>query len=145
MAGPFETTKDGIEAQFGTNHVGHFLLTRELIPVIKKAENARIVNLSSIAHKFSPSGGILSLEETNSEKSMNNWTRYGQSKLANILFTVGLDKRFGDKIFCNSVHPGFVATNLNNNGSARASAIMGTMINVFANLFALSAFQGPLQ
>ncbi|KAJ3349428.1 hypothetical protein HDU91_006391 [Kappamyces sp. JEL0680] len=142
MAGPFELTKDGIEAQFGTNHVGHFVLTRELLPWLQKAPEPRIVNLSSIAHKFTPSKGILTLEETNTESTMNNWTRYGQSKLANLLFSAGLHKRYGDKIYVNSVHPGYVATELVNNGPAKASGIQGMVINFFSSFAALSPLQG---
>ncbi|KAI8916401.1 hypothetical protein EDD86DRAFT_185437 [Gorgonomyces haynaldii] len=104
MACPFALTKDGIETQFGTNHVGHFLFTTTLIPAILKADKPRIVNLSSYGHNFATKNGI-EFENINNEKVMSNWERYGQSKLANILFTRGLNKRYGDKIYANAVHP----------------------------------------
>lgn len=102
---PFSTTKDGFESVFQTNFVGHFALTRELIPFLLRAENPRIVNVSSTLHKAAPSQGIL-FDTMNDEKSMSNDGRYGQSKLASILFTAALHKRYGDKVFVNSVHPG---------------------------------------
>ncbi|KAJ3254220.1 hypothetical protein HK103_007465 [Boothiomyces macroporosus] len=112
MACPFSLTKDGIESQFGTNHVGHFLFTKELMPAILKANNPRIVNVSSSYHNKAPLPEGIRFDHINDEKNMNNWQRYGQSKLANILFTRGLHKRFGDKVYCNVIHPGFVDTEL---------------------------------
>ena len=105
MACPFELSKDGIESQFATNHVGHFLFTLTLMPAIKNAQNPRIVNLSSSEHFRHPQNGI-DFENINSEKAHNTFTRYGQSKLANMLFTYGIDKRYGDFVTANSVHPG---------------------------------------
>jgi NAD(P)-dependent dehydrogenase (short-subunit alcohol dehydrogenase family) len=115
MACPFGLTKDGIESQFGTNHVGHFLLTRTLMPSILKAgKGARIVNVSSVAHVDTPPKGIDFDAITNSdEKAMTNWQRYAVSKLCNIHFTHELNKRYGDKgIYTNCLHPGFVRTEL---------------------------------
>jgi NAD(P)-dependent dehydrogenase (short-subunit alcohol dehydrogenase family) len=111
MAPPFALTKDGIETQFGTNHVGHHLFTRELLDVLKNTETPRVVNLSSVAHKWHPKEGI-AFDDINNEKAMSNFARYGQSKLANLLFTRGLVKRHGDFLFANSVHPGVVRTEL---------------------------------
>lgn len=118
MAVPAATTEQGYEIQFGTNHVGHALLTKLLLPtLLKTAEqkdaDVRIISLSSVGHKIGPAGGI----KFNDLKSdMNNYTtssRYGQSKLANILFARGLNKRYGEKgITAVSVHPGLVNTNL---------------------------------
>ena len=115
MACPFGLTKDGIESQFGTNHVGHFLLTRTLMPCLLKAgQGARIVNVSSVAHVDTPPKGIdFEALEKNDEKAMSNWQRYAVSKLSNIHFTHELNKRYGDKgIYANSLHPGFVRTEL---------------------------------
>lgn len=111
MACPFALTKDGIETQFGTNHVGHYLLTTELIPRLLNSTEPRIVNVSSLAHKLAPKDGIL-FDKINDEEAQNTFSRYGQSKLANILFTNGLNKRYGEKIYVNSVHPGMVNTEL---------------------------------
>ena len=109
MASPFALSKDGVEAQFATNHLGHFFLTNSLIPkLLKSKETPRVVNVSSVAHLAAPNVGIYSLEEMNDSNTMNNATRYGQSKLANILFSKGLNERYGDKIICNSLHPGWV-------------------------------------
>jgi NAD(P)-dependent dehydrogenase (short-subunit alcohol dehydrogenase family) len=111
MACPFALTKDGIETQFGTNHVGHFLFTTKLIPALLKSNAPRIVNLSSYGHNFAPPEGI-KFDKINDPNAMSTWARYGQSKLANILFSHGLDKRFGDKFFVSSVHPGVVRSQL---------------------------------
>lgn len=110
MACPLMHTKDGFEMQFGTNHIGHFLLTCLLVPALKAAPAARIVNLSSGGHRI---GGV-DFEDPNFEnRPYNNWLAYGQAKTANTLFTVGLTKRlqpFG--ITANAVHPGGIQTEL---------------------------------
>ncbi|KAJ3122128.1 hypothetical protein HK098_003107 [Nowakowskiella sp. JEL0407] len=112
MACPFELTKDGYESQFATNHLGHFLFTTTLLPVIEKSAPSRIVNLSSMGHQFCPRGGIL-FDSINDEKAMGTWQRYGQSKLANILFTKSLAEKLADKqVHVNAVHPGGVNTEL---------------------------------
>lgn len=135
MAGPFALTKDGIEEQFGTNHLGHFLFTRELIPTLLQTKDSRIVNVSSVAHTAAPAQGIL-FDSINDEKVMNNWDRYGQSKLANLLFSAGLHKRFGDSIWINSVHPGWVRTELLR-GTEKSSpflAKIGSFLGYFLGL-----------
>ena len=114
MATPIAFTKEGYESQFGTNHIGHALFTKLLMPtLLKTAEepnsDVRIINLSSEGHNFSPSGGIIF--ETERLKTQNPWTRYGQSKLANILFSKGLSKRY-PKITTVAVHPGVILTDL---------------------------------
>lgn len=125
MAGPFRLTKDGVEEQFGTNHLGHFLFTRELLPVLLNTPHARVVNVSSVAHGNAPSQGI-DFENINQESAMSNWTRYGQSKLANILFSLALDKRYGDKLFVNSLHPGMmINAHLNMIGWVKTELIRG--------------------
>ncbi|KAJ3321945.1 hypothetical protein HDV06_003682 [Boothiomyces sp. JEL0866] len=112
MGGPFALSKDGIEEQFATNYLGHYLLTLELIPSLLNVSQPRVVNLSSLAHRRAPENGI-DFERLNDESAMDNMTRYGQSKLANILFTRGLNKRFGESgLLANSVHPGWVHTDL---------------------------------
>jgi WW domain-containing oxidoreductase len=109
MFTPFSFSKDGIEIQFATNHLGHFYLTKSLLPhLFKSKAMPRVVNISSVAHLSGPSQGICTLEELNNEATMNNLTRYGHSKLANILFSKGLDERYGDKLIVNSAHPGWV-------------------------------------
>ena len=103
-------TADGFEMQFGTNHLGHFLLTNLLVPLLKKGEHARIVTLSSRGHHISP----MDFDDPNfDQRDYDKWVSYGQSKTANILFTVGLEKRLADQgIHALAVHPGGIMTNL---------------------------------
>ena len=102
-------TQDGFEMQFGTNHLGHFLLTNLLLDRIKEAPSARIVNVSSSAHRT----GKMDFENLNSEKSYSAWVVYGTSKLANILFTRSLAKRLeGTHVTANALHPGVIITEL---------------------------------
>jgi len=110
MACPKESTADGFERQFGTNHIGHFELTRQLMPLVAKGADKRIVNLSSRGHHAAP----VDLDDPNFEnREYNEWLSYGQSKTANVLFSVGLEDRFADKgIHAYAVHPGGIATNL---------------------------------
>jgi NAD(P)-dependent dehydrogenase (short-subunit alcohol dehydrogenase family) len=110
MACPFTHTADGFEMQFGTNHLGHFALTAELMPLIEAGANKRIVNLSSRGHHMAP----LDLDDPNfTEREYDPWASYGQSKTANILFTVGLEARYaGRGIHAYAVHPGGIQTNL---------------------------------
>jgi NAD(P)-dependent dehydrogenase (short-subunit alcohol dehydrogenase family) len=136
MAPPFSLTKDGIETQFGTNHVGHYLFTRELISTLKKAEKPRIVNLSSEAHKWHPKEGI-AFDDINNEKALTNFSRYGQSKLANILFARELNKRYGTEIYCNSVHPGVVRTELGRGIEQSMGSILSTLMTPIMKLFSL--------
>jgi len=110
MATPLERTPDGFELQFGTNHLAHFLLTRELLPALLAGGGGRVVNVSSAAHHR---GGV-NLEDPNYESSeYEAWKAYGQSKTANILFTSELDRRYGDRgLHAYSLHPGAVDTDL---------------------------------
>ena len=102
-------TKDGFEMQFGTNHLGHFLLTNLLLDRIKEAPSARIVNVSSMGHSF----GHLDFDNLNSERSYSQWVAYGTSKLANIVFTRALAKHLeGTRVTANSLHPGAIDTEL---------------------------------
>ncbi len=110
MACPKEATADGFERQFGTNHLGHFLLTKGLMPLVEAGTNKRIVNLSSRGHHIGP----VDLDDPNFEdRDYNEWLSYGQSKTANVLFTVGLEDRFSPLgIHAFAVHPGGINTNL---------------------------------
>jgi len=102
-----QTTKDGLERQFGVNHVGHFLLTMKLIDLLPKG--GRIVNVASGAHKV----GNIHFEDINLTKHFNVIKAYSQSKLANVLFTRELAIRLKSKgIIVNCCHPGAVATNI---------------------------------
>ncbi|KAI1005708.1 hypothetical protein K3495_g2505 [Podosphaera aphanis] len=120
MATPPGLTKQGYELQFGTNHVGHFLLTRLLLPTLQrtaKLPNAdvRIVAVSSIAHTWAPSGGIVFAELKSNMKGWLSMRRYGQSKLANILLIRELSRQAtqdNSGILAVAIHPGVVNTGL---------------------------------
>jgi NAD(P)-dependent dehydrogenase (short-subunit alcohol dehydrogenase family) len=110
MAPPLSYTKDGFELQIGTNHLGHFVLTNRLLPAIIAAAPARIVNLSSRGHVRSD---IHWDDPHFRSHEYEKWSGYGQSKTANILFTVELDRRLaplGVRVF--AVHPGVILTEL---------------------------------
>merc|ERR1719491_1401491 len=111
MMCPFTLSEDGIELQMATNHVGHFSLTTKLLPKLKNNPNgARIVNVSSIAHQT----GTMTLNNLETifrptAKQYSPQTAYGNSKLANILFTKELSVRLKDtKVMCYSLHPGVI-------------------------------------
>ena len=110
MACPQGETKDGFERQFGTNHLGHFLLTNLLMPLLERGENPRIVNLSSRGHHTDR----VHFDDPNyTNREYEKWQAYGQSKTANIQFTVGLEERLGKKgIHSYALHPGGIITNL---------------------------------
>jgi NAD(P)-dependent dehydrogenase (short-subunit alcohol dehydrogenase family) len=110
MFTPFGRTTDGFELQFGTNHLGHFLLTQLLTPVLLASAPARIVNLSSAGHTMSD----IDWDDPNYERRpYDKFEAYGQSKTANILFTIELERRLGPQgVHAYAVHPGMVATNL---------------------------------
>ncbi len=102
-----QETKEGLEMQFGVNHIGHFLLTTELLDLM--GEGGRIVNVASGAHKT----GKIHFDDINLKKGFNVIKAYSQSKLANVLFTRELARRLSDRgITVNCCHPGAVATNI---------------------------------
>jgi NAD(P)-dependent dehydrogenase (short-subunit alcohol dehydrogenase family) len=110
MFTPFGRTTDGFEMQFGTNHLGHFELTRLLVPQLVAAGGARIVNLSSDGHRLSD----VDLDDPNwQRREYDKFAAYGASKTANILHAVELDRRLRDQaVRAYAVHPGVVATSL---------------------------------
>jgi NAD(P)-dependent dehydrogenase (short-subunit alcohol dehydrogenase family) len=111
MAPPRRRTADGFELQFGTNHLGHFALTGLLLPAMQGRDDARVVTLSSNAHKF----GRIAFDNLNGDRRYFRWRAYGQSKLANLLFALELDRRLraGDSsVRSLAAHPGYSATNL---------------------------------
>lgn len=110
MAAPLSRTADGFELQFGTNHLGHFLLTNLLLPNVIAASPSRIVNLSSSAHRR---GGINWDDPNYRTSDYQPWIAYGQSKTANILFTLELERRLaGTGTHAFAVHPGVIDTDL---------------------------------
>ncbi len=108
MATPERRTKDGFELQIGTNHLGHFALTNLLLPRI----GDRVVTVASGAHRI----GKIQLDDLNWERrDYQRWGAYGQAKLANLLFTLELQRRLeaaGSKVRALAAHPGYAATNL---------------------------------
>ncbi len=116
MSVPASTTVDGYEIQFGTNHMGHALLTKLLLPTLLKTSqelkaDVRIITLSSAFHTLAPSGGILFDTLHDATSTGAEMTRYGQSKLANILYSMELARRY-PAITAVAVHPGYVNTGL---------------------------------
>ncbi|OMH78901.1 Retinol dehydrogenase 13 [Zancudomyces culisetae] len=137
MMCPYMTTEDGLELQFGTNHVGHFILTNGLLNEIKAAKRARILCLSSIAQFTGVYDKSLVLESSKYDKVVN----YGISKLANAMFARELSKRLeGTGVTVNSLHPGAVDTNLNRHLGITAYSIG----RKFLTLFLLSPAAGSL-
>jgi len=110
MATPYGKTKQGFELQFETNHLGHFLLTNLLLPNLKAGRPSRVVNVSSAAHSMHD----INWEDINWEKNYAPWGSYGQSKTANILFSIELSNRYANEgVFSNALHPGIITgTNL---------------------------------
>src|ERR1700678_1733018 len=108
MATPFGRTADGFETQFGTNHLGHFVLVNRIASLMKPG--SRLVNLSSAGHRYSDVG----LDDPNFERTpYDPWAAYGRSKTANILFAVEFDRRHkGNGIRATAVHPGGIQTEL---------------------------------
>ncbi len=110
MACPLARTQDGFELQFGTNHLGHFLMTGLLAPALLKGAPARIVSLSSRGHQQ----GSVDLDDPCFERRpYDKWESYGQAKTANVLFAVELERRLGERdVHAHAVHPGVIATDL---------------------------------
>ncbi|KAJ9186229.1 hypothetical protein P3X46_005756 [Hevea brasiliensis] len=131
---PYQLSEDGIEMQFATNHIGHFLLTNLLLEKMKDTARStgiegRIVNLSSIAHIYTYRDGI-NFDKINNKRSYSDKKAYGQSKLANILHAKELTRHFqeeGVNITANAVHPGLIMTNL-----MRYSALLMKILKFFS-------------
>lgn len=122
MALPKLEQKHGYELQFFTNHIGHFLLVTQLLEAL--SERARVVVVSSDAHRRSPRGGI-QFDNLSGERGYHPWLAYGQSKLANLLFAKQLAKRFeGSNRTANAVHPGVIATDLHQHLPELARRVM---------------------
>jgi NAD(P)-dependent dehydrogenase (short-subunit alcohol dehydrogenase family) len=129
MATPQRRTKDGFELQIGTNHLGHFALTNLLLPHVAD----RVVTVSSGAHRL----GSIRLDDLNWERGgYDRWRAYGQSKLANLLFTLELQRRLtaaGSGVRAVAAHPGYAATNLQSHtGSRLQNALMAVANRVIA-------------
>lgn len=145
MAVPFEKSKDGYESQWQTNYLSHFLLTQHLLPTLlatarsSRPGEVRIVNVTSVGHShFAPKAGI-EFEDINQEKG-GVWSRYGMSKLANVLHAKELNRLYGPngvkkeegEIWTAAVHPGNIYTDLSKNATyfGISSPIMAKVLNL---------------
>ena len=136
MACDYQKTEDGFEMQFGTNHLGHFLLTMLLLDRLKRSAPSRIINVSSSAHAMGSQK--INFDDIHFEKSYSAWGAYFNSKLANVLFTRELSKRLeGTHVTANSLHPGAVSTDLQ-----RHSVLSSTLVAPFRWYLLKSAEQG---
>ncbi len=125
MAVPLGRTKQGFEMQMGTNHLGHFALTGRLLPLLLAAPAPRVVSVSSQGHR----PGHIRWDDPNWEKGRySSWPAYFQTKLANLLFTLELDrqaKEHGTNLIAAAAHPGASATNLGTAGPGSRTGILG--------------------
>jgi NAD(P)-dependent dehydrogenase (short-subunit alcohol dehydrogenase family) len=137
MAVPEQRTVDGFELQLATNHLGHFALTNLLLPSVVD----RVVTVSSSAHRM----GRIALDDLNWERRhYSPWPAYGQSKLANLLFTIELERRLaaaGSAVRALAAHPGYAATNLQ---SHSGNPITNAMMAIANRVVAQSDAQGAL-
>lgn len=141
MALPLQHTAQGFEAQFGTNHLGHFALTAQLLPLLKASKAARIVTISSIYHRR----GHIDFENLQGQRHYQKWQAYAQSKLANLLFTLELQRRLDQHqlpILSVGAHPGYAATNLQAAGAAANTGFKQKLIELANRYVAQSAEQG---
>lgn len=141
---PRALTQDGFEMQFGTNHLGHFALTGLLLGRLRAAPAGRVVTLSSGVHHY----GQIDFDDLMGERRYGKWRAYSQSKLANLLFALELDRRLRrgkEKVISVAAHPGYAATNLQYVGAQIEKAKMLHAIMWLGNhLFGQSAAMGAL-
>ncbi|MES2027549.1 MAG: SDR family oxidoreductase [Pseudomonadota bacterium] len=117
------TTADGFEMQFGTNYLGHYALTARLLPALRRSQAARVVNLSSLAHR----SGIIDFDDLQGATFYKPWKAYQQSKLAMLIFAIELQRRSdaaGWGLMSNAAHPGYALTDLVPNGPG-SGGLMG--------------------
>jgi NAD(P)-dependent dehydrogenase (short-subunit alcohol dehydrogenase family) len=144
MAIPQRRTADGFEMQLGTNHLGHFALTGLLLPRLLATPASRVVVMTSLAHRL----GRIDFDDLQGERSYGAWRAYGQSKLANLLFTFELERRLarnGSSTIAVACHPGYAATQLQFAGPILAQSSFRKKVMAFGNqLFAQTAAMGAL-
>jgi NAD(P)-dependent dehydrogenase (short-subunit alcohol dehydrogenase family) len=141
-------TSDGFELQFGTNYLSHFALTAQLLPVLANGRPARVVNLSSVAHRF---GARIHFDDLNWQRRYKAFAAYGQSKLAMLMFSFELQRRsdaLGWGLLSVAVHPGMASTALFSNGQRLdgngQASWMQTVSGWFPKMLAQSASEGAL-
>jgi NAD(P)-dependent dehydrogenase (short-subunit alcohol dehydrogenase family) len=137
MVPPFGHTADGFETQFGTNHLGHFVLINRIAPLLK--DGGRLVNLSSAGHRYSD----VDLDDPNFEHTpYEPWIGYGRSKTANALFAVEFDRRHRDRgVRATAVHPGGIQTELGRHMDESEMAALVASINETAAKAGTPAFE----
>jgi NAD(P)-dependent dehydrogenase (short-subunit alcohol dehydrogenase family) len=134
-----DTTTDGFELQFGSNHLGHFALTAHLIPLLRAADSPRVVSLSSLAARQ----GRIHFDDPQFEKSYSPGQAYGQSKLAVLMFARELDRRSkeaGWGILSDAAHPGLTKTNLQISGPSHGQSKPSTMERLYKLSWRLTPF-----
>ena len=139
MATPYRQTADGFELQLGTNHLGHFALTGRLLPLLLAATRPRVVTVASTAHRI----GRLDFDNLDGSRGYHRWLAYGWSKLANLLFTLELQRRAdaaGANLRATAAHAGYTATYLHLRGPQMAGSRLGL---AGAKLLTTVAAQSP--
>lgn len=144
MAPPRRMTEDRFELQIGTNHLGHFALTGRLLQTLMDTAGARVVTVSSGAHRT----GSMNFDDLQSERRYRKWSAYGQSKLANLLFAFEFQRRLtaaGSDVLSVAAHPGYSATNLQSAGPMLGGiSLDGLLMRVSNVLIAQSDERGAL-
>lgn len=144
MIPPHSTTADGFELQIGTNHLGHFAWTARIWPLLK-AGNARVVSVASNAHTMVKDLDLDSLTPEGAHRRYRRWQSYGESKLANVLFFLELDrrvKRAGLGVVSVGAHPGYASTELTKTGMSMGNALAGNLLTQISRVVAQSAAAG---
>jgi NAD(P)-dependent dehydrogenase (short-subunit alcohol dehydrogenase family) len=137
-----QTTADGFEMQFGTNYLGHYALTAHLLPLLRRGNQPRVVNLSSLAHR----SGAINFADLQSAQSYTPWKAYSQSKLAMLMFALELQRRSdaaGWGLMSNAAHPGYARTDLIANGPG-AGGLLWQINKVLRPYVSQSAADGAL-
>ena len=142
---PYQKTRDGFEMQIGTNHLGHFALTGLLLDRLNATPQARVVNVASVAHRFTKG---IDLDDLNWErKPYSKADAYGKSKLANLMFHYELERRLkksGSPVMTVAAHPGYSATNIGFGTKDKTPLLKRWAMNMGNTLFAQSAYMGAL-
>ena len=142
MGTPYRQTPDGFELQMATNHLGHFALTGLLLPRLVTTDRARVVTVSSVAHRV----GHIDFDDVAGNKVGNTWVHYGASKLANLLFTAELSRRLheaGESVMAVAAHPGWTRSNLIGNGAALGNRrVRAKVSRVFGSFLGQTAAAG---
>ncbi len=123
-----EVNSKGIEKTFAVNYLSHFYLTISLIDVIKKTKNSKLVNISSMVHKFAK----LNLSDINFSKNYNGYVAYFNSKLMNLLFSYKISRIYHNDINCYAISPGWINTNFANNNHSNIRSLLNFVRDIFA-------------